>query len=122
VEKRGSLGGDEVRDLIELLAEPSPAMYVRMVLRLYRDRDWPFERAWAQALRSLPRKGVEDMDEWRAQLHRDKELWRMAYGYSSVEEYDEGESERRQERSSRWKAEQRLRRASSESALSPAPG
>ena len=93
MEERGALGADEARDLLELLTEPSPAMYVRMVLCLYRRRGWIFERAWAQALRSLPRKDVPDIDAWRSRLHRDKDLWRMAYD-ARLEDHDEHDGER----------------------------
>ena len=48
------------------------------MLKVYRDRGYEFEVAWAQALRSLPRN-LEGVKWWRAQFHRDKERWRAAY-------------------------------------------
>lgn len=58
--------------------EPSPATYVGLALKLYRERGWEFEAAWAQVLRSLPRT-LPDLPAWRASLKDAKPAWRAAY-------------------------------------------
>jgi len=77
-ERVGTLDRKDFSTLLDLLLEPSPAMHVRIVLREYRRRGWPFEQAWAQALRTLPRS-APGIKEWRRTLHRSKERWRECY-------------------------------------------
>ena len=77
-ERTGPLDAEGLVVLIDLMCSPSPASHVEIVLREYRKREWEFEQAWAQAMRTLPRS-LPDIDEWRATLHSQKETWRGAY-------------------------------------------
>jgi hypothetical protein len=76
--RKGGLDGPGVAALLDILTEPSPATFVKTVLKVYRDRDLPFEAAWAQAMRSLPRT-LEGVEWWRAHFHHEKARWRAAY-------------------------------------------
>ena len=78
MERSGTLGREGLVTLIDLLMSPSPAAHVGIILREYRKRDWDFEQAWAQALRTLPRS-LPEIDDWREQLHDTKGSWRDAY-------------------------------------------
>lgn len=78
MQRKGFLDGPGVATLIDILMEPSPAQHVGLVLKVYRDRGYAFEYAWAQAMRSLPRE-VAGMDWWRAHFHREKARWKLAY-------------------------------------------
>jgi len=95
-QKRGGLGGPGLADLLDLLTEPSPAQHVRLVLKVYRDRGYAFEYAWAQALRSLPRSAA--MAWWRQHLHSEKERWRAAYGLEHEHGQDDDERHDRAQR------------------------
>lgn len=78
IDLSGGLDAHSLAGLIELLMDPSPARHIRIVLGLYRDRDYAFEHAWAQALRSLPRT-MPEVDEWREHLRDTKAHWKGAY-------------------------------------------
>lgn len=78
VERRGGLDRRGIETLLDVLMEPSPASYVGLALKLYRERGWEFEAAWAQVMRSLPRT-LPDLQAWRASLRAAKDSWRAAY-------------------------------------------
>ena len=85
-ERSGPLDHDGVVTLIDLLMSPSPARHVGIVLREYRKRDWDFEQAWAQAMRTLPRS-MPDIDDCARRSTRRKS-WRDADGQPQARESD----------------------------------
>lgn len=87
-ERSGSLDADGLEALLGLLLDPSPATQVRIVLREYRRLGWGFEQAWAQAMRTLPRK-TPDAAEWRALFHRQKPIWADSYsGFEAAQQVE----------------------------------
>jgi hypothetical protein len=78
VQRRGKLDGPGVHALIEAVSAPSPATHVRLVLKIYRERGYGFEYAWAQAMRTLPHS-LPERAEWKGHLRAQKPLWRNAY-------------------------------------------
>lgn len=90
--RKGRLDGPGVARLIDVLMEPTPATYVGAALKLYREREWDFEPAWAQVMRSLPRH-LPDIDAWRESFHAAKPAWKRAYLNGARQPHDAAEDD-----------------------------
>lgn len=77
-ELRGGLDQQGFHDLLGVLTDPTPATQVRLVLKVYRDRGYAFEYAWAQAMRMVPRS-LPDHEEWKTHFHEHKAVWKRSY-------------------------------------------
>jgi hypothetical protein len=77
---RHRLGARVEVEPFERAPDPVPAQRLRELLRRFRDRGWPFERAWTIAVGfAVANESRNEQTSWRAVFEETRGAWQMAY-------------------------------------------